>query len=251
MTTIIGMKCLDGIIIATDGLQRCTREWVDIKHLDTNKIEKISKEIITAGSGIVPHVDKITRQLKRALKNWDHSNPNLKPCLDDLEEIFETSMVTLHKKYNLERTKFLEEDIEKEDFFSPDLLVGGFCEFENKDENSFLLTLHSDGIIHFVSSYESIGSGSVLASYLLKRYYSPFITIQKAINLSIWIISEVSKIDTYTNDKIFISYIQNKGICDVPEEEIDERQKQIEQNMIEINNIISKLISKIDTKDDD
>jgi 20S proteasome alpha/beta subunit len=99
-----------------------------------------------------------------------------------------------------------------------------------------LYILHKDGIAEPMKDYATIGSGAAYAEFLLEKYYNESINVDQAVKLTIYVISEVEKMDPNVGGSIDIIKITEKGAERINKE-------LIEKNLNEINekiNIIEK-----------
>ena len=100
MTTILGIECKDGVVIASDSLATIDKKG---KTTDITKITKINDYIVAGGAGDADHIKLFLEKMKEQLPNTQLSNNELK---DNIENIF----LQLYKRYNVDRSKYLELD---------------------------------------------------------------------------------------------------------------------------------------------
>lgn len=90
MTTILGIECKDGVVIASDSQATIDNKR---KSMDITKITKINEYVVGGGAGDADHIKLFMEQMKEQLPNNPLSNTTLK---EKIENIF----LQLYKKYN-------------------------------------------------------------------------------------------------------------------------------------------------------
>jgi 20S proteasome alpha/beta subunit len=94
MTTVIGIKCTEGIVIASDS--QATSEA--IKDLQTSKIFPINNSMCVGAAGNIGHIRILTEELKKGLDGYVFDTESqLTSQLDDM-------VVNLHRIYNVQRS---------------------------------------------------------------------------------------------------------------------------------------------------
>lgn len=191
-TIIIGFKCVDGVVIASDSQAEFGR-GVDVKRLNANKIYTIDGRYIIAGSGTLAHIQVLVENVTFFLTNKE-SQQRSELNKDEAEMTTEQALWTLIKHYNIDRSNVF--GVSERDYFDPIAVFAGRSR-ENGIEY-YVDILHGyDGTIEPVSDYGAAGSGAAYAELLLKGLYYENITVEEAIKVAIYIIGEVKAIDPH------------------------------------------------------
>jgi 20S proteasome alpha/beta subunit len=197
LTIIIGLKCEDGVVIASDSQQEFGR-GVSVKRLNTGKIYLIGDRFAFAGAGVSAHIEKAVDAIDMGIKEGKKHKAGADLSEDECVSAMERSMLAIYKVYNIERAKFLGDPKEKE-FFSPILIVG--CveaangQTKGKLGNHCLFIVHSEGVVEKISDYATAGSGAAYAELHLKNSYVKGMKVQEATALAYYVIEEVKSID--------------------------------------------------------
>ena len=189
MTIAIGIKCVDGIVIASDSQVEFGR-GVSIKRLNANKMYQLDDNFIVAGAGAVAHIRKAVDAIKFMLKEKRRekgSTLSEDECVDTLEK----TVLALHKEYNIERSKLL--DVDEREYFSP-ILVFGAKAIEEKETKFYSGIVHGDGTVEPVEDYGTVGSGAAFAEMLLKNFWIQDIAVNEAMAIAAYTINEVIEI---------------------------------------------------------
>lgn len=195
MTTVIGIKCKDGIVIGADSQITNSQS----KELGYNKIYS-KGNILFAGSGDVEIIERINLDLKNRCIGSVLNQPY--SIINCFEEIFHY----LNSNYGF-----------KENSFSQ--ILYGFSSGNPEYEKIFFLNridtyhLFSNEVLDFFV----VGSGGTFAKYILQRIWSKNLTIGAAINTIIYVIREVTKIDIYSSPPLNVAFIDHNGINFIPE----------------------------------
>lgn len=159
LTTVLGLKCNNGVVIASDS-QSSYKKTLDLKKLDQNKIFSITNNreqesrYILSGSGVHSQIETLVSYLKPSIADKGFNNQSLK-------EVVEQIRLELHRKYNVNRSRFLGLP-QVEMYFNLSALLGAKL-LEGNETKYELYGLYSDGWVAQINEYETIGSGSALA----------------------------------------------------------------------------------------
>jgi len=189
MTIVISIRCVDGIVIASDS-QVGFERGVSIKRLNANKMYQLGDSFIVAGAGAVAHIRKAVDAINFTLeekKREKGSTLTEDECVDTLEK----TVLALHKEYNIDRSKLL--DVDEREYFSP-ILVFGAKAIEEKETNFYSGIVHGDGTVEPVEDYGTVGSGAAFAEMLLKNFWIKDITVNEAMAVAAYTINEVIEI---------------------------------------------------------
>lgn len=191
MTIIVGIKCSDGALIATDTQAEFGR-GVSVKRLTANKIHYLLDRFAIGGAGTVAHIEKAVDAIEQGLRagikeKGGHLSKN--ECINTLEK----TVTAVHKEYNIDRSRFLNDSRERE-FFQPILILCGVVSPDGEGEPC-LLIVHPSGLVEHIHDYATAGSGAAYAELLLKNSYVPQMKLSEAITAAVYTINEVKQID--------------------------------------------------------
>lgn len=225
MTVIVGLKCIDGVVLSSDSQQEFGR-GVGVKRLNMGKIYKLDERFAIAGAGTLAHIEKAIDSIKVALLETKRRKGGIDLCEDDCVNAIEIAMLQTHKRYNIDRAAMLEDPTQKK-FFQP-ILICGAIEKNNGKDNACLFIIHADGVVEKISNYATAGSGAAYAELLLKNYYFQKITIEEAIPLVIHTISEVIDIDPNVGGAIRVTVVKPVKVHPLSQNDIDKIAKKTE-----------------------
>ncbi len=211
MTTIIGIKCKDGIVIASD-----SQASSQMKNMQVSKIFKINDNIGIGTAGSERSIKILVETLQQRLKPENlESEQKLR---DNLENI----LLELHRHYSFERSRKLGfDDKNIRNFFEVEAIVGA----KLSNDTFCLLHIMSDGWIDTVNSYNAIGSGFPFANLVFNQQNRIPMMDGKSlsdldISYNIWIasyiINEVKAIELYTGGNTKVVIITNEGFQEIP-----------------------------------
>lgn len=221
MTIAIGIKCSDGIVIGSDS--QLTYEGLPLKKLGYEKIFEQDfggepKSFYNlAGAGIPAYI----HQTHVELYNRCLINPNIVNLLNFKQEC-EYSINAVCNRYVVKRSRDLgllsiqdnfgvvnlKDWQEQIDWLRFELIVGLVLNIGNNAKNC-LFSVSLNGVAEFIETYCVIGSGFLFAEYVLSRLYKKEINIFEAINIIIYVIEEVKKMDPNCGGETKISAISN------------------------------------------
>lgn len=241
MTIIVGIRCADGVVVASDSQQEFGR-GVAVKRLNTGKIYSIFEgRFAVAGAGTLAHIEKAVDSIEIGLVEAKRRKGGLNLTEDECVDAVEKSITATYKTYNIERSKFLEEPQER-DFFNP-ILIGGGLEALDEQNKACLFIIHSNGIVEKISDYATAGSGAAYAELLLKNSHYEGITLNEAIPIVAYTIGEVKDIDPNCGGITRVTIVDpQKGVRDLTPDEITNSLSKI-QPLLEI--VEKTLVPKI------
>lgn len=191
MTTIIGIKIKEGVLLSGDSQITYGNVKMPFSY---PKIQSIGNCLI-AGSGSVGNLQRI---LDRALKSIFISKI--------LSDNYSLELIPSQLSKELANINF-ELPLEYKHFSPFSFLIAG-----QENEKNYLYSVGDDGSNLDIPSYYSEGSGSQLAMSLLNQQYDYEMKMEEAITMLYEIFSQVTKSDVYTNGLINIMLIDEKGI---------------------------------------
>lgn len=192
MTIIVGLKCVDGVVVGSDSQQEFGR-GVAVKRLHRGKIYTINNRFTFAGAGTLAHIEKAVDAINIGLSAAKKRKGGVNLSEDEIVDVMEKSITACYKEYNIDRAKFLGDPREK-DFFTP-ILIGGCLSKVGEKNKACLFIVHKEGVVEKISDYATAGSGAAYAELLLKNYYYEKMTIKEGISVIVHTIGEVKDID--------------------------------------------------------
>jgi 20S proteasome alpha/beta subunit len=220
MTTIIAVKCNEGIIIASDSQSTAG----NTKNLMTSKIFQVNKFAGVGCAGFIGHINNLVNKMK------EKSNDELMTDLDTKKNIND-GLLELHKQYNIEHPK-------KAGYNTVihNLKSSGIFGIKLKD-NTFGLDLLLPSGKEFaipyllpINDYTSVGSGSVYAHLLLKTQFRVMTTVAQQpissipLKFLLWVvtyvINEIKETYTYSGGHTDISIINKDGYLNISKDTI-------------------------------
>src|SRR6056297_1774581 len=190
-TTILGIVCKDGVIMAAD---RRGSAGNIVLAKNEEKVFPINQNIVMAGAGAGAEIQKIPKMLAAELRLKElrsKSTPTIKQSVNLLSNIRTSG-----------HTAFL---------------IGGF----NEDGSTELYSTDPIGHILKVKDYDAnFGSGMPFAYGLLERQYKEDMTIKEGIELAKEALKSSTQRDMGSGNGIDVFSITKKGIKKEVEEEI-------------------------------
>ncbi|MGD9275964.1 MAG: proteasome subunit beta [Candidatus Pacearchaeota archaeon] len=189
-TTILGIVCKDGVVMAADRQMTLGQSIAYIK--DDSKVFPIDDYLIFAGCGSATEFQKVSKLLSAELrlkKLRSKSRPSVKQAASLLSNI------------NVQASAFI---------------LGGFD--EDKSVSLYDITA---GYLRKVNDYStSVGSGMPYVLGLLERQYKKEITVKEGIELAKEALKSSTQRDVYSGYGIDIFTITKDGIKKVVSQEI-------------------------------
>lgn len=187
MTTVIGIKCVDGIAIGSDSQLTISGD-TPAKEIGFDKIFKIRKMLI-ACAGDTEYFEKLRNEIgKRYISEFK----DIKEAVD----IVESSVKYIYDNYP-----------KRDENFSEIL----FC--TSAQNKAYLFRIDSYHCFALeVKDFYPIGSGGVFGKYILKRVWDTNLTMINASFVLTYVINETTKIDQYSNSPIYIALMFKNGL---------------------------------------
>jgi proteasome beta subunit len=200
-TTILGIVCKDGVVMAADRQVTAGRAIVASK--DMEKVFKINDYLILAGTGGVADGQRLSKIIPAELRLKElrsKSRPSVKQAANLIAAI----------TYSQIRQPSMIPSIVGS-------LVGGF----NEDGSTELYTIEPAGSVIKVNDYDAnLGSGMPFVLGLLERQYKPGMSIKEGIELAQEAIKSSTQRDVGSGYGIDVFTITKDGIKKVVEQEI-------------------------------
>lgn len=184
MTTVIGVKCVDGFVIGSDSqLSIGTRN----KEVGYDKIYQIGRTLI-AFSGDADYFERIRDEVESRL-DVGISNFN------ELKDIFQDCMKNLYNNFPITDENYTE------------IIFGTAI---NNRVVFYRINSHDCFAIE-IKKYYPIGTGSVFAKYILKRLWNDNLKCIGAGSILAHVIFETTTVDQNSNSPINVAEIRNNG----------------------------------------
>ena len=201
-TTILGMVCKDGVVIATES--RATMGHL-IAHKGTQKLYKIDEHLALATAGLVGDLQVLARYLS--------AEANLYRLKRDVR-IPVKSAATLMSNI-LNQRKFAPYYVQ--------LILVGF-----DDEGGHVYSLDAAGGA-IPDTYTSGGSGSPFVFGVLEDIFKDNMTTQEGVDVAVRAITAAKNRDSASGGMIAVAVITKDGFKAVPEEEVKKRMEKLEK----------------------
>ncbi|MDD2531972.1 MAG: archaeal proteasome endopeptidase complex subunit beta [Candidatus Methanomethylophilaceae archaeon] len=191
-TTTIGLKCKDGVIMASE--RRATMGHI-IAHSNVQKVYKIADNIGMTIAGLVGDAQLMVRyaQSEVALYSMKRGEP-----------------------MSVKAASTLVANIIRQGFYVG-LIVGGYDK-----TGGHVFSIDGAGG-HIEDNYMSVGSGSSFAMGVIEEKYKEGMTREEGIDLAIAALNSSIRRDSASGDGMLISFIGPDGFESVPEEDIRAR----------------------------
>jgi len=219
MTTIVGIKCSDGIVIGADTQKTLDAYFYSYKELNYKKIFRIKNDILFAGAGNVTYIEKIKEALS---ERYDNKKNQL-----NIPETFEKIFKFVYENYPIDK---------------PFQLIFG-CKNSKKELN--LYQIHSQcNIAEKIDHFYTIGTGNFFARYIINNFLDLDLSIVDAVSLICYVLDEVCKIDLNSGTPINIAYLKSCGISFVEKEKITKIITKINDYLPSLNKYITKFFKE-------
>jgi hypothetical protein len=166
--------------------------------MDYLKIHEICSEkdgcLVAVGAGMVAFISKTIDKLADKLKKEKLSS------MREVAEEAENVMTELERRYSIEKSEKLgiAKGKAKTGRVSEDrvphfsvMIAGKF----SRDQQPEAYVVGMDGVAERAEKFDSLGSGSAYAEYLLGKLYKEDMTVREAATLATYVVEEVKKID--------------------------------------------------------
>jgi 20S proteasome alpha/beta subunit len=241
MTIIIGILCKEGLIIGSDS-QASSFRGVEVKRSDYTKITQFSEgdfNIVVSGAGLGAFISKFIDKLQEKCKTMRIEGMN------QLSDMAEDIMTDIQKRYMVEKAEKLgftkktkiQEPLTKLQL--PEIpqfaIMLGIARSKGEDPTIYTITPYA--VAERAEKFDSTGSGSAYAEYLLAKLYRDDMTMNQTISLAVYVIEEVKKIDPNCGGATQIVVLDKRGMRRLQDLEI----KKIVEETCEIENCANKV----------
>lgn len=199
-TSIVGIVCKEGIVMASD--RKATAGNIAVSK-NTRKIAKINDYLIFSGTGMASDVDML-RKLIAAELRLKHLKSKQRPTVKEGANLM--GMVSYN---NIRQMSMLP--------FIAGTLVAGV----NEDGSFELYTIEPAGTVAKVEDYDAnFGSGMPFILGLLERSYNKNMSVKECVELAINCIKSSTERDVGSGFGIDVWTVTKQGISQVVEQEI-------------------------------
>ena len=200
-TTILGIVCKDGVVMAAD--RQSTLGSGIVYQKDVSKVNQINDYLVMSGCGVASDAHRVPKILNAELK---------------LKELRSKSRPTIHQAASL-LSNMSYHGIRQPSMIPQQagFLIAGF----NEDGSTELFSIGPDGSITDVKEYDAnFGSGMPYVLGLLERQYKKGLTIKEGIELAKEALKSSIQRDTASGYGIDVFTITKDGIKKVVSQEI-------------------------------
>ena len=200
-TTIIGIKCKDGAIIASD--RRVSMGGANlVVQKDFLKTIRLNDYMLMAIAGTASDAVLLSKLISAELK---------------LKELRTRSRPTVAEAANLIGMSIYR------NIRTPSMIpniVGTICGGFNEDGSAEIYAISPAGNIREIKDYDANGSGMLFVIGLLERQYKPGLTVKEGVELAKESIKSSTQRDTASGNGIDVFTITKEGVTHVVSEEI-------------------------------
>jgi 20S proteasome alpha/beta subunit len=236
LTTVIGIKCSDGVILASDSQFTANK----MKILDGSKIFQINKFTALGAAGRISQMKELVDELKAKLG---------KNILTDLEvrKRIENVLLTLHLRYNKPRSEKIGYTVTP---FRPSSILGVKLKSGIFKLYRLIFSNDYDTAVDPIEVYDAVGSGDLLAALVLKQQSRPINSVGKTLAdtplkfnefIGSYVINEIKDFDTFTGGSTKVAVIDNEGFREIPDDEVS---KKYSLMVDQLSNFFSSVLDK-------
>lgn len=199
-TTIIGIICKDGVVMASD--RQVTGGHSLVSSKDFKKTNQINNYLVIGWAGMVSGAQKLTKLITAELK---------------LKELRSKTRPSVNQAANLIAS--LSYSGIRNPSMIPDIVstfVGGF----NEDGTTEIYEIGPDGSLMQVKDYGSTGSGMPYVLGLLERQFKKGLTVKEGVELAKEALLSSTQRDVFSGYGIDIFTITKDGIQKAVEQEL-------------------------------
>ena len=204
-TTILGIVCKDGVVMAAD---RQSTAGTIVMDKDSEKIRIINDYLAFAGTGMVSDIQRSIKIAGAELR-IQHLRAKTRPSVKSGANLIASII------YNSIRQPAMLQ-------FMVGSLIGGF----NEDGTTELYTIDPSGGIKKIKDYDAnFGSGMPFVLGLLERQYKKDMDVKEGVKLAVECIKSSTQRDTGSGHGIDVFTITKEGIKKVVEQTIEPEYK--------------------------
>ncbi|MFZ5955405.1 MAG: hypothetical protein ACOYT4_03190 [Nanoarchaeota archaeon] len=192
-TSLVGIKCKDGIIMAGD--RKATAGGQIVMNKNAKKVVQINDYIVTSGTGMSSDIDMLQKIIKAELK-LKQLREKRRPTVKEVANL--VAMITYK---NIRQPQMI--------MFMAGMMVGGV----NEDGTAELYSIEPAGSVMQVEDFDAnFSSGMPYILGLLERLYKKDMSVEEGVKIAIEAIKASSERDTGSGYGIDVFTITKKGI---------------------------------------
>ncbi|MCK5321230.1 hypothetical protein KAJ38_01510 [Candidatus Pacearchaeota archaeon] len=206
-TSLVGLVCKDGIVMAGD--RKTTAGGQIVMNKNSDKVIPINDYLVTSGTGVASDIDMLQKLVKAQLR---------------IKELRDKKRVTVKEAANLIAT-ISYRNIRQPAMiqFMAGLMVGGV----NEDGSTELYSIEPAGSVMKVEDFDAnFSSGMPYILGLLEKSYKKDLTIEEGVELAIESIRASSERDTGSGCGIDVFTITKDGIKHVSKQRVEKVYKE-------------------------
>ena len=206
-TSLVGIVCKDGIIMAGD--RKTTAGGQIVMSKDTQKVTAITDYIVISGTGTSSDVELAKKLIKAQLKLKelrDKKRPTVKEA---------ANMIAMTSYRNIRQPSMIP--------FMAGLMVGGL----NGNGETELYSVEPAGSVMKIKDFDAnFSSGMPYILGLLERTYKPGISVKEGVELAVEAIKSSSERDTASGHGIDVFTITKEGVSHISKQKVEKVYKE-------------------------
>jgi len=200
-TSILGIVCKDGVVMAGD--RRATAGNLIVSK-DTQKVVKINDYLVTSGTGMASDIDMMQKIIRAELK-LKHLRSKTRPTIKEA-----ANLIAMIAYKNIRQ------------FSSIPFIAGTLVAGMNEDGTSDLYSIEPAGTVSKVEDYDAnFSSGMPFILGLLERQYKKDLTVKEGVPLAIEALKSSTQRDSASGNAIDVFTITKQGIQHVVKQTIE------------------------------
>jgi proteasome beta subunit len=200
-TTILGIVCKDGVVMAAD--RQVTGGYSIVMHKNFEKVQKVNDYLVISGCGVASDMQRVVKLLVAELKLKElrsRSRPTIKQA---------ASLLSSMSYHGIRQPSMIPQQAA--------FLIAGF----NEDGSIELFSTGVDGTNYPIKDYDaSVGSGMPYVLGLLERQYKKGMTVKEGVELAKEALKSSTQRDVGSGYGIDVFTITKEGIKKVVSQEI-------------------------------
>jgi proteasome beta subunit len=206
-TSIVGIICKDGIVMAGD--RKSTAGGGIVMNKNAQKVVKVNDYIVTSGTGVASDIDMLQKLVGAELRLKelkDRRRPTVKEA---------ANLIAMIAYKNIRQPSMIA--------FVAGTLVAGY----NEDGTTELYSIEPAGSVMKVEDFDAnFSSGMPYILGLLERQYRKDLTVAEAVHLAVECIKSSSERDTGSGSGIDAFTITKEGIKQVVRQKLEATYKE-------------------------
>ncbi len=190
-TSLVGIKCKDGIVMASD---RQSTMGTIAADKNKQKTVQINDYLVISGAGVASDVEML-KKLIRAELRLKHLRSKTRPTIKEAASL--TAMISYRSIRQFSTIPFI---------------AGTFAGGVNEDGSTELYTIEPAGSNGIIDDYYAQGSGMPYILGLLERQHKQDMTVKQGVELAIEALKSSTQRDTGSGYGIDVFTITKQGI---------------------------------------